>query len=72
MHERQEGTANTEYSENEEDLLLDLRSCQEINNNFFLLEQEMICGLDFKYLDVGKTEDIFVVALNTLYCVCGS
>ena len=38
---------------------------------FLLLEQEVICGQDLKYLDVGKTEDIYVVALNTLYCVCG-
>ena len=25
-----------------------------------------------KYLDVGKTEDIYLVALNKLYCFCGS
>ena len=33
MHERQEGRANTEYSVNEEDLLLDLRSCQVIRSS---------------------------------------
>ena len=76
MHERQEGRANTEYSVSEEDLLLDLRSCQVIRSSFFnsILNKncEVICGQDLKYLDVGKIEDIYVVALNTLYCLFGS
>ena len=54
-----------------------LRSCQLIRSLFFLYE---ILAFSF-LLDVSrtwsisrcrKTEDIYLVALNTLHCVCGS
>ena len=54
-----------------------LRSCQLIRSSFFCMKYLLflfflMCpGLEVS-LGVRKTEDIYLVALNTLYCVCGS
>jgi len=37
-----------------------------IRSSFFRPEQRVICNQHWKYLDGGKTETIYLVALNTL------
>ena len=61
----------TEYSKDEDDVLFALEPGDTFliflwNNKICRPEQRVICDQHWKYLDVGKTETIYLVALNTL------